>query len=120
MNRTVKNLQQMLIKLYYPHGADQETTDGYLRCGLVCTPFGGNCGKKAGWAICVNGSPPKGTLIVSGEGPDEVPTFFLGPTAKRLREKQGKVVQAFYDEHLQDRCVAFVMKPKDVPQSTLA
>jgi hypothetical protein len=120
MNRSVKDLQHLLMKLYYPRGVDRETAEGYLRCGLVCTPFGGNCGKKAGWAICVNGSPPKGTLIVSGEGPDEVPTFFLGATAKRMGEKQDTVIQAFYDEHLRDKPAAFVMKPKEVPLATLA
>jgi hypothetical protein len=113
MTNTVKELMQLFVKLYYPrriHEGYAQACAEYQRRDLVCTPYGGNYGRLAGWVVCVNGSPPKGTLISSVEGPDEVPTFFLAGTAKRMREKEDKIIQAFYNEHLKDKNTAFVIK----------
>jgi hypothetical protein len=122
MASAAKELMQLFLKLSQPHGKYEgraEADAEYQQRDLVCTPYVGNYQRIAGWVICVNGSPPKGTLIVSVEGPDEVPTFFLGATAKRMREKENKIIQAFYDEHLKDKNATLVLKTKAVRQSTL-
>ena len=77
---TAFDLMQMLFKLAYPirklkssmtaSEFAQQKRD-FLRRGLFCTPYGGNYGKLAGWLVCVVGSPPKGTLILEIDGPNQ-------------------------------------------------
>lgn len=35
---------------------------------LVVEPFGGWYGSPAGWVIAVNGSPPRGVMVITGDG----------------------------------------------------
>lgn len=69
---------------------------------LICTPCDGNYGCIAHWAIVVNGSPPRGTLIVGQQrysARDDI-TFISEGRAHRLGCKQALIVRKFEDAYL--------------------
>src|SRR5262245_46051271 len=77
-------LMQLLLKWYYPEQSTAKVRSDYLQRGLICTPFAGGYGKVSGWVICVNGSPPKGTLVVFGKGPPNAPAYYLSGRSRRI------------------------------------
>lgn len=79
-----KALMHWFLKKYDLTQASAKVREDYLRRGLVCTPFVGGYGKISGWIICVNGSPPKGTLVVFGEGPPNAPAYYLSGNSRRV------------------------------------
>jgi hypothetical protein len=66
---------------------------------LVCTPFGG-CYGPAGWVACVNGSPPRGTVLIVGSRFDGGPilVYFDGTRSRRLND-HGEAAAVFRDFH---------------------
>ena len=75
---------------------------------IVATPYGG-CYGPAGWIICLNGSPPKCT-IVAESGSDSIICIACG-SARRLGPKQAETVRKFVAVHLQHLTAAVVIAP---------
>lgn len=69
---------------------------------LICTPFEGNYG-PAGWVLCLDGSPPRGTLLVlSGKAELPFSAFYTdGVRSKKLQVRQEATVRRFWQEHLE-------------------
>jgi hypothetical protein len=69
---------------------------------LICTPYEGNYG-IAGWVLCINGSPPRGTLIVPQDH-SQGRAFYLESgdwgCRKISSEKHMSVISAFHREYL--------------------
>jgi hypothetical protein len=104
------DLMDLFCGLYLPPRISAETRAGFMSRDLVCTPYLGNYGEVAGWVICVNGSPPKGTLVLSADNPDDAPViYFTGTQTKTLHHKQKEIVRAFFDEYLRDGSEAFTL-----------
>jgi hypothetical protein len=78
---------------------------------LVCTPFNGEYG-LAGWVVCVEGSPPRGTLVIPKDW-QQVPfrPFYIDCEfwrSQRLTgEEQLKTIQHFCASHLAGASEAF-------------
>jgi hypothetical protein len=70
----LRALADALFRLYYrdrlARMRPKVRADFYGR-QLVCTPYEG-CYGHAGWVVCVNGSPPRGTLLI------DAPTTYAG------------------------------------------
>jgi hypothetical protein len=113
-SQAAKDLMQLFLKWYYPQGAGSTASkDQYLARGLVCTPYLGESyhGPRgpAGWVVCVNGSPPKGTLVLLGRGPPSS-AYFLGPKCKHVSgRKQIRVIKSFCECHLKGRKEGFTI-----------
>ena len=110
-DQTAKDLMHLLLKWYYPDGTSAKNSLDYLRRGLNCTPFVGGYGKNSGWVICVNGSPPKGTLVVFGEGPPGSGAYYLGGKCKTVSGlKQGRMIKRFAEVHLKGQQKGFALQ----------
>jgi hypothetical protein len=83
----------------------------FYRRPLVCTPCGGCYCEVAWWVICVDGSPPRATLIVpaaAGYGYGRgwsVACLDGSARGRRLGAKQILVVMAFMEEFLSERYI---------------
>lgn len=68
---------------------------------LICTPYDGSYG-IAGWVICVEGSPPKGTLVLTERAGKDGPFFYIrfGKSKRIKAAKQLATIAEFYKEHL--------------------
>jgi hypothetical protein len=91
------NLMALLYALCYPKRLARESLTSFMQRGLECTPFLGNYG-PAGWLVCVNGSPPRGSLLLY----DHWGTFYVGEgKSRRLTGRQQlATIAAFKKEHL--------------------
>lgn len=81
-------LRNLLAKLYRYPARDYHQRD------LVCTPFDGAYG-RAGWVICVNGSPPQGTLLVIGKGARDPVFYAYEGRSRKLSSDQCQLVREF-------------------------
>lgn len=83
----LSEVQAVLMRLY--HGKSEKKIhpkgkEDFVGRSLVCTPYEG-CYGQAGWVVCVNGSPPRGTVIITA--PSRLQDFILfwdGFRARRL------------------------------------
>jgi hypothetical protein len=116
-------LRAILVRLYYGKSDDfRRDPDDVGGRPLVCTPFKGAYG-PAGWVICVEGSPPRGTLLVLTSesrgmrvsGRNRIVTIYPAcyceiEACKRLRDVERLyVVQRFVDLCLAGRTEAFTI-----------
>ena len=107
MSQAALDLMQMFLKWYHPEGPSATQRRDYLNRPLVCTPYAGSYGKISGWVVCVNGSPPKGTLVIAGETRPQA-AFRLGKKSQRVTgDKQLVVVQNFFEHHLKGKEASF-------------
>ena len=72
---------------------------------LVCTPYVGNYGMVCGWVVCVNGSPPRGTLVIDNYDP---PVRLWGKPIK-VRTDEIDTVKGFRDAYLEDKREPFTL-----------
>lgn len=100
-------LMLFFIKRHFPDGASTKAIADFEKRPLECTPFSGNYGELAGWVICVNGSPPKGTLVVfeSGKAFD-----LCGSGRKVAAQKDLKTIDWFVKETLTGKTKPFTIK----------
>ncbi len=102
MTNEAIELMSLFAKWYAKSWSAKSIAD-YKKRDLVCTPFAGNYGTTAGWVICVNGSPPKGTLLVFDSGPPNSPAFYIHSTSRRISsEQQSAIIKSFWKKHLKD------------------
>lgn len=92
---------KLICNLYYPNASAKTIADHQKR-DLVCTPFGGHAGMRAGWIICVDGSPPKGTVVFFDREPE---AFYLRANGdcKNLPASQLRLVMEFFAKHLSNQ-----------------
>jgi hypothetical protein len=100
------------LTIYQANGCSAQTSrifrDDMAGRAIVATPYGG-CYGPAGWIICLNGSPPKCT-IVAENGSDSIICIACG-SARRLGPKQAETVRKFVAVHLQHLTAAVVIAP---------
>jgi hypothetical protein len=107
MSQPALAMMQMFLKWYFPEGPSAKDSREYLKRSMVCTPYMGSYGKLSGWVICVNGSPPKGTLVIMGTSPP-LAAFRLGQKSQRvIGDKQVRIIRQFFQLHLKGRDNAF-------------
>ena len=88
-----------------PTAAQRAQVDGRT---LVCSPIHGCYGSPSGWAICLEGSPPQGTLLVMARDVEHVtrpPVYFVttgGWRWRRLAHRQLRMLLPFWRQHLRD------------------
>jgi hypothetical protein len=59
------NLRELLSELFLGRQCSERSHNDMLRRPLHCTPYTGGYGDTpVGWIIAVEGSPPKGTLMI--------------------------------------------------------
>jgi hypothetical protein len=102
-DRAIEDLFRLLR-----HLSDDHTKD-YERRVLVCTPCGGQYERVAFWLVTVNGSPPRGSLVLqawhSGPAACAGPVFFFDAygRTRRLGSEQERVAHDFAREFLSER-----------------
>jgi hypothetical protein len=114
-----------LIRLL--HGRDS-ITPGYRRDfygrEIVATPYGGNYG-TAGWVLCVNGSPPRGTVLLDAEliGVNGI-VYWDGFRCRKVQmdSEAGRSLKRFYEQHLSqsEETVMFYPVRTEVPPSNFS
>jgi hypothetical protein len=110
MNDSTRALKDFFADFYLSREASIHDRNNYLARSLVCTPFGGRHGSTAGWVICVDGSPPKGILVIKYlEGAGRSVFSLKGKLKKITTEKQLAVIDRFHDEYLNGRDEAFTL-----------
>jgi hypothetical protein len=80
----------MVSLLYRPGRPSAKGREDVTSRDLVCTPFDGHYG-QAGWVLCVNGSPPRGTLLILKDAfiTIPVPVFYITlDGCRRLRGRE--------------------------------
>ena len=111
MNDSTRALKEFFADFYLSAEASIKDRANYLARSLVCTPFGGRHGSTAGWVICVNGSPPKGVLVINYlEGAGRSVFSLKGKLKKITSEKQLAVIDRFHDQHLNGKDEAFTLE----------
>lgn len=112
MTGSIDALKLLFLRYYHPakmvSGNDAPDVGAeYLNRNLCCSPFRGNYDRVAGWTICMNGSPPKGRLHFTVDGPkleieaDGVFFISLGGGAKQVKKEADlKIIRSFYEENL--------------------
>src|SRR6516162_7942207 len=100
MSEAAFDLMHIFLKWSYPEGPSAGDSEQYLTGALVCTPYRGSIDKTSGWVVCVNGSPPKGTLVIIGTNAPQA-AFRLGRKSRRVTgHKQLRVIRKFFAHHL--------------------
>lgn len=64
----LKEVRETLLHLYHRPPITKAAREDFCGRELVCMAYEGNYG-TAGWVLCVNGSPPRGTVIITQDGP---------------------------------------------------
>jgi hypothetical protein len=86
--------RETMYKLYYPEGLSEQNHLDTLSRPIVCTPIKANNETISQWVISVNGSPPKGTLVIDGKGHASDPVFLLRMNFKRVGATNATLVCA--------------------------
>jgi hypothetical protein len=79
---------------------------------LVCTPFEG-CYGRAGWVLAVNGSPPRGTIVLFNDFPHRItkPFFYIDSGMSKSHrlsgDEQARTLARFFEEHLRNAAAPF-------------
>jgi hypothetical protein len=93
-----------------PTAAQRAQVDGRT---LVCTPICGNYGTPAGWCVCLEGSPPKGSVFIVSrdiENTHPAPVYYVTPGGfrwRRLAERQVRLLLPFWRRFLRDGDAGF-------------
>lgn len=94
MSEEEKNLRETFYKLCFSPGErTRKIRENFEGRDIVTTPFGGNYG-VAGWAICMNGSPPRGTVIHMRNDNSRA-HFILDGRTKRIGDAQVEVIRQY-------------------------
>jgi hypothetical protein len=111
MDHSTRALKEFFADFYLSREASIQDQNNYLARSLVCTPFGGRHGSTAGWVICVEGSPPKGILVINYlEGAGRSVYSLKGKLKQITAEKQLAVIDRFHDDHLNSKEEAFTLE----------
>src|SRR5262245_41676998 len=112
---SLTDFSDLLFRLHFGKHPSVAHRQDFFGRTLHLTPFEG-CYGRAGWVACVNGSPPRGTLVILLDGRDVLDCFHLehGRSRRVHGDAQRAVVQAFVGEHLKGR-----EEPFAVPVRTL-
>jgi hypothetical protein len=107
-----ERLGELLLHLLHGRPPGRLAREDFERRERVCTPFGG-CYGVAGWVLAVNGSPPRGALVVMGDVLFTAPAtvFYLGQGRSRRLAGEGQVraVREFFRLWLDGRREAFTV-----------
>ena len=89
-----RDLRALLFRLRYGRGG---ADPGFHKRELVCTPCGGEYSGVGSWMIAVNGSPPKGCLVILAPSYLHRSIFLdsYGSRVKRLGPKDDFIVKRF-------------------------
>jgi hypothetical protein len=106
----VTQFRETMYKLYYPQGLNEQNHADALTRPLVCTPVKGDNETISQWVISVNGSPPKGTLVIDGKADAQAPVFFLKTKFDRVKgSKQLESIHTFCAKYLKGKDTAFTL-----------
>jgi hypothetical protein len=112
MDETHETLMQLLLGLRYRHDVSARENAAFKHRRLVCTPFAANYGDVSGWIVCVEGTPPKATLLLYGAGKMMICINGSGSRTKKIfGEHQRQIVEAFYAKHLARSEIRVVLDP---------
>ncbi|HTU19243.1 MAG TPA: hypothetical protein VMG10_14380 [Gemmataceae bacterium] len=85
---------------------------------LVCTPYEG-CYGVAGWILCVNGSPPRATVLFDAPRYDRLVhlVFYHASRCRNvsLDSEAGRSLARFHEEHLKDEQEPMTFYPEIGP-----
>jgi hypothetical protein len=102
MDKSANDLMQLFLRWYYGNDIGAMEVADFDTRKLICTPFGGP--GTAGWVVCVNGTPPRGTLVILGMGPPFTMTTRVDSFFKRVfSNKQQQIIEDFVRIHLKDQ-----------------
>jgi hypothetical protein len=114
VGKAEEDLRDLFAELRFGRAGPTAAQRAQIDCRTICcTPLAGNYGTPAGWAVCLEGSPPKGTvLIMSREAERSVPRplFYVTPGGfrwRRLAERQAQLLLPFWRQRLRDEGVGF-------------
>jgi hypothetical protein len=106
----VTQFRETMYRLYYPQGLSEQNHADTLTRPLVCTPIKGDNETISQWVISVNGSPPKGTLLIDGKADAQAHVFFLKTKFDQVKgSKQLENIHAFCAKYLKGRDSAFTL-----------
>jgi len=104
---------QLFVDWYYTDETGSEQIANYKRRSLFCTPFEGDSVEAiAGWVVCVDGSPPKGTLVIFRKGPPDSSAYYLhGHNPKHIigKDTECQIIRKFVEANLVDKTKAFTI-----------
>jgi hypothetical protein len=113
MNNEAEALMQLFVDRYYPDGTESAHIADYKRRSVFCTPFQGDSAEAmAGWVVCVDGSPPKGTLVIFRKGPPNSSAYYLyGHSPKHImgKDPEGEIIRKFVESNLVGKTKAFTI-----------
>lgn len=91
-----ENVKALIITMYCGKQVSKKYRDDLLARDLICSEFGGAYG-RAGWVFCLEGSPPRGTIVcMETEAYTYMPPaiFFLEQDrSRRVGEAQAEIVR---------------------------
>lgn len=87
----------------------QKAVRAHKERALICTPYVGGYGTIYGWVVCVNGSPPKGSLLIKNLQANPVTAFYMMEySVKKVSGvRQLEAIQQFYEAQLKGKSEAF-------------
>jgi len=109
---SISRLIDLLADLKFDKDSGAKTVADFKSRPLVCTPYKANHGVVSGWVICVNGSPPKATLLID-QFSSPLIAFHIADKPKKIRgPKQLETIKEFFTDHLKGKEEAFTIPSK--------
>lgn len=109
---SVTRFKDLLADLNLKKGASSKAIASFKDRPLVCTPYNGNHGTISGWVICVNGSPPRGTMLIKILSSSQLDAFYIADDkCKNITGKrQLETILNFFDAQLKKKEEAFTIQ----------
>ncbi len=100
MNETAEKLIRLLGEWHAGRKLSAKEELAFLKRKLICTPYLGTYGGIAGWVVCVEGTPPKGTLFFLDRGT----SVFVSADGHKIKKVgENSAITEFYKTVLEQR-----------------